>query len=249
MAIEYNSYDDLPIAHLEAELIRTALGNCTGLVVLDLGGGSGTYARQAVEAGAKQVDVVDISDAMMRVGKDIEDKLSKESRIRWILADASKPMADQGADVLPPGQYDIVMANWVFDHAHTVDDLRGMWLNITTSLKPGAKFIGIRAIAPGCFAEHNTKEGKYGCLRTDIKQIPGGVECKATLLTNPPFTVGVTLMEDCYKMIDDIPRQLGLTDFGTVPDIESDVVKSDPKFWKDHLEEPGFAVVTARRAE
>jgi toxoflavin synthase len=248
MAIEYNGYEELPVARLEAELIRTALGDCTGYTGLDLGGGSGTYARQAILAGALQIDVVDISDAMMQIGKDIEAISSDESRIRWLLADITKPLADQGVDVLPPGQYDIAMANWVFDHAHTVDDLRGMWTNIATSLKPGGKFIGVRAIAPGILAEHNIKTGKYGCLRADIKPIPGGLECKAILLTDPPFSVGVTLMEDSYKLIDDIPRRLGMIDFKTVPDAESDVVKEDLEFWQEHLSEPCFAVVTATRA-
>lgn len=147
MAIEYNGYEDLPVARLEAELIGKALGDCTGLAVLDLGGGSGVYARQAVRAGAQQVDVVDISESMMRIGREIEDKTPGKSRIRWLLGDISKPLADQGVDTLPRGQYDITMANWVFDHAHTIDDLKGMWENIAMSLKPGGKFIGVRAIA------------------------------------------------------------------------------------------------------
>ncbi|KAK5651674.1 hypothetical protein OQA88_11740 [Cercophora sp. LCS_1] len=249
MAIEYNAYEDLPVAHLERDLIRTALGDCTGLAILDIGGGSGTYARQAVRAGARQVDVVDISDSMMQIGRDIEAQNPGKSRIRWLLGDATRPMVDQGVDILPPGQYDIVMANWIFDHAHTVDDLTAMWTNICTNLKVGGKFIGIRAVAPGIFAEHNVKLGKYGCLRSDIKKIPGGIACNATLLTKPPFTVGVTLMEDSYGLKDEIPRRMGMVYFRTVPDIESDVVKRNLEFWQDHLDEPEFAVVTARKGQ
>jgi hypothetical protein len=36
-----------------------ALGDCTGLSVLDLGGGNGVRARHAVNLGAIAVDVVD----------------------------------------------------------------------------------------------------------------------------------------------------------------------------------------------
>jgi hypothetical protein len=53
MAAEYKGYTELPMYRLEAELIRRALGDCTGLAVLDLGGGSGTHARQAIKAGAR----------------------------------------------------------------------------------------------------------------------------------------------------------------------------------------------------
>lgn len=279
MATEYKLYEDLPVARLEAELIRTALGNCTGLAVLDLGGGSGSYARMAVRHGARQVDVVDISEAMMQIGKDIEasspsspspslslslspssssssstatpepDSCTSSSRIRWIQADVTKPLTTQDlpTPLLPPGRYDIAMANWLFDHARTPDDLRGMWANIATALKPGGKFIGIRATAPGIFAEHNVKAGKYGCLRTEIRDIPGGLECRATLLTNPPFSVGVTLMRDSYNLQDEIARELGMTGFGTVPKRETEEVRRNVEFWREHLEEPEFAVVTAVR--
>lgn len=247
MAMEYNSYEDLPVARLEAELIRTALGDCTGLNILDLGGGSGSYARMAVKAGARQVDVVDISEAMMKIGKDMEPS-PDSSRIRWLLADVTKPLADQGVDALPAGGYDIAMANWLFDHAHNVDDLRGMWANISAGLRPGGKFIGIRAVAPGIFSDHNCKVGKYGCLRTDIKKIPDGLECRATLLTNPPFSVGVTLMEDSYNRTDAIARKLGMTNFGSMPELETQVVQADLGYWREHLDEPEFAVVTAFRS-
>ncbi|KAH7386047.1 S-adenosyl-L-methionine-dependent methyltransferase [Pyrenochaeta sp. MPI-SDFR-AT-0127] len=199
MAVEYNAYEDIPVARLEAELIKTALGDCTGITVLDIGGGSGIYAREAVKAGATQVDVVDISDSMMQIGRDIEARSPEKSRIRWFLGDGSKPLENQGVDILPMGQYDLTMANWIFDHAYTEKDLRGMWENIAKSLRPGGKFIGVRAIA-----------------RSDIKTIPGGFQCKATLLTKTPFSVGCTLMKDSYNMIDDIPRQLGMTNFAKV---------------------------------
>jgi SAM-dependent methyltransferase len=248
MAMEYNAYEDLPVARLEAELIKTALGDCTGLTVLDIGGGSGVYAREAVKAGAKQVDVVDISDSMMQIGRDIEAKTSGKGRIRWLLGDGIKPLIDQGIDVLPHGHYDITMANWIFDHAYTVEDLRGMWENIAASLKPGGKFIGVRACAPGCFADYNIKTGKYGCLRSDIKTIAGGFQCKSTLLTKPPFSVQCTLMDDSYRMIDNIPRQIGMTNISKVLDEESETVKADPEFWREHLNEPHFAVVTATKS-
>jgi SAM-dependent methyltransferase len=246
VATEYKSYDDLPMARLEAELIRTALGDCTGLAILDLGGGSGTHARQAVRAGARLVDVADISEGMMQIGKEIEAQAGGVSRIRWHVADAARPLTDQGVEVLPPGRYDVVMANWVFDHAHTVDDLEGMWANIGACLKRGGRFVGIRVIAPGIWAEH-TQTGKYGCIYEDIDTIPGGVRCKVILATRPPFSFGGTMMEDSYGMVNDIPRRFGVVDFETVPAEDTRVIREDLEFWKEHLERPLFAVVTARK--
>jgi len=246
VATEYKSYDDLPMAKLEAQLIRTALRDCSGLKVLDLGGGSGTHARQAVDAGAEIVDVADISEAMMQIGKDIAAQTGHKDSIRWHTADASKPLAEQATGLLPPAQYDVVLANWVFDHAHTVEDLRGMWTNIASSLKPGGRFVGIRVTRPGIWADY-VKEGKYGCKYEDIGEIPGGVKCLVTLMTDPPFSFGGTMMADSYDMINAIPRELGMVDFETVPTEEMDIVRKDPEFWRQHMEEPLFAVVTARR--
>ena len=53
IAQSYASYDSLPLAKLEHELVTKAIGDCTGLTVLDLGGGNGQYARKAIELGAE----------------------------------------------------------------------------------------------------------------------------------------------------------------------------------------------------
>lgn len=55
----YGRYVDVPFATLEHQLHEAALGDCTGITVLDLGGGQGLRARQIVDKGAAAVDVVD----------------------------------------------------------------------------------------------------------------------------------------------------------------------------------------------
>ena len=97
----YLSVDDLPLSKVEASLVLTALGDCTGLHILDLGGGNGLHARRAVsQANAASVDVVDISREMLRIGADIELSKSTEttdtpSRIRWFEADLSRSLSSQ----------------------------------------------------------------------------------------------------------------------------------------------------------
>ncbi|KAK0654924.1 S-adenosyl-L-methionine-dependent methyltransferase [Cercophora newfieldiana] len=243
-AVAYTSYADLPVARLEAELIHKALGDCTNLNVLDLGGGSGTYARMALSLGASRIDVVDISPSMLSLGQSLSPL---PSQITYHLADATQTLPPQNLPLLPPGSYDLVMANWLFDHAHSPSELRAMWSNIATYLRRDGKFIGIRAIAPGMFSSHNCKVGKYGCLRSEIRAIPGGVACRATLLTSPPLEVGCTLMEDCYSLRDEIGREAGMVGFGRVEERGTRVVREDVEFWREHLEEPEFAVVTAVR--
>lgn len=108
------AYNSLPLAVLEREMLSKAIGDCAGMTVLDLGGGNGQYARKAVELGAAQVDVIDISPAMLELGQQIETSSGRDSKIRWFEGDATKTL--QHLPLLPES-YDVVMCNWVFDHA------------------------------------------------------------------------------------------------------------------------------------
>jgi predicted TPR repeat methyltransferase len=63
-ASTYSDYTPLPIGVLETQLFNSALGDCAGLSVLDLGGGKGLKARQALDAGAAFVELIDISADM-----------------------------------------------------------------------------------------------------------------------------------------------------------------------------------------
>ncbi|KAK4182159.1 Ubiquinone/menaquinone biosynthesis C-methyltransferase UbiE [Podospora australis] len=249
-AAKYSNVTDLPCSKIEADLIRTALGDCTGLSVLDIGGGSGLHARRAIdEANASSVDVVDISQEMLRVGQTIPtQKEGGLDRIHWLEADASKPLAEQisGDQKLKEGGYDVVMANWVFDHATSLADLRGMWENVVGQLKSGGKFLGVRV--------YNMKpeymvHGKYGATFSEIEEIPGqpGLKYVCGCLTDPPFSFGCTSMEETLTLADTIPKELGLVDLKVVPFEETDTVKADPEFWGEFLKSPNLAVVVGRK--
>ena len=66
-----NAYDQFittSLGILEQQLFDLSIKDCHGLKVLDLGGGTGLRARDTLKAGARAVDVVDISPEMMRRG-------------------------------------------------------------------------------------------------------------------------------------------------------------------------------------
>lgn len=60
----YRQHENVPWGILEHQLQESALGDCSGMTVLDLGGGQGLRARQAIEHGAVAVDVVDSTRAL-----------------------------------------------------------------------------------------------------------------------------------------------------------------------------------------
>ena len=231
----YSGYNILPAGRLESAIIKSALGDCTGLKVLDLGGGSGIHAREAIDAGAQRVDIVDISLEMMQIATDTEKSLGRDGRLRTFEGDVSKPI-----DHLPLETYDVVMANWVFDHAGSIETLEGMWQNISKYLKPGAKFIGIRGADPRnpCFLD-----GKYGFHTKNIRDIPGGLAYTVEMRNDPPWEFEGTSLEISFSGSFELHEKYGLEHVSVVPCEDNEIVKSDPEFWQLFLENPPYAVV------
>lgn len=68
--------------------------------------------------------------------------------------DAARPLGEQIGGSLRPGGYDVVMANWVFDHATSMADLKAMWENIAANRNPGGRFLGVRVRVRSLQAEY-----------------------------------------------------------------------------------------------
>ncbi|RDA85692.1 hypothetical protein CP532_0748 [Ophiocordyceps camponoti-leonardi (nom. inval.)] len=227
---DYTRYSALtaPHAKLVSELVAKALGDCGGKSVLDLGGGDGLHARKALAAGAEYVDVVDVSEVMVDIGK--RKATTDGERIHWFVADAVKPLSEQCRLTPPDGKYDIVMGNWLFDSAvRSEEDFEPLWRNIVHYIKPGGKFLGVRSRYPGICGR--AARVKYGLTWADVKDIPGGWRYRVVIHVDPPFTLQATTMRDSGTLTDEVPRRLGLTDFETVPVEETEMYKSDPEFW------------------
>src|SRR5262245_45533166 len=87
----YGQFIATPLGTLEQQLFDLSIRDCDGLKVLDLGGGTGLRARDALNAGAREVDVIDISPEMMRLGQEYERSIGR-NRITWYHADVSKSL-------------------------------------------------------------------------------------------------------------------------------------------------------------
>lgn len=100
---------------------------------------------------------------MLRIGEEAEKTNNgRHDRIRWLEADVSKPL---GHLPLLRDSYDMAMANWVFDHAGTIEGLEGMWGNVRAYLKPGGRFVGVRG---GDLTNPVMAEIKYGGGRLQV---------------------------------------------------------------------------------
>ncbi|KAK1833054.1 S-adenosyl-L-methionine-dependent methyltransferase, partial [Podospora conica] len=250
---EYNQFaeqysqasEHLPSGRLEKAGVRAALGDCTGLCILDLGGGTGLHVGTAIDAGASRVDVVDISEGMLRVGK---AKHASLDRVFWHIADVTQPLETQSLDILPPGSYDVVMGNWVMDHAGTDEALRGIWRNISAFVKTGGRFVGVRQLAVGSVdARFVNGQRKYGAVASDFETVEGGIEYTVTILTDPPFSFKGSARDDSMGMINTIPGEVGFAELELLKLETTDVVREDPAFWADFLEAPHFGVAFGRK--
>lgn len=211
------------------------------MTVLDLGGGTGLRARQAVECGADSVDVVDITAEMLRVGEKAAAKTGAGDRIRWIEGDVSQDLGELGLRK----SYDIVQANWVFDHADTIETLEKMLTNAVAYLKPGGRFICIHVVNP----KGSSRKGpKYGVSHEDVEDFPGGVKYSVTIWGNgPPSKFDGTSLEVLYNGSLEMYKKFGLVDVKVLPIEKTKLAREDPEFWKDCVDEPIIEVLTASK--
>lgn len=236
-----NAYDQFittPLGTLEQQLFDLSIKDCDGLKVLDLGGGTGLRARDALKAHARSVDVVDISPEMMRLGQKYEKSINRD-QINWYHGDASKPL-----DHLNLGPYDMVIANGVFDHAHNVEELEMMWRNAATYLKPGGRLVANR---------NNPKSkaaaaGKYGVTLSDFQPFLGGLSFRYRMATSPPLVFESYALDVYYTGSLEVPGKF-FENFQNVPWEETPIVKADSNFWKEYLDDPILYIFTARKPE
>jgi SAM-dependent methyltransferase len=187
------------------------------------------------------VDVVDISAEMLHVGEKEATKNGLGDRIRWFEADVAQSLSHLGLRE----SYDVVQANWVLDHVETIEVLERMLTTVVACLKPGGRFICVHVVNP---TSSNLRGKKYGVSHTDLEAIPGGLKYWVTLWgTDPPVKFGGVSLEVLYSGSLEMYKKFGLLDVKVVPVEKTEIIKEDPEFWKDCVEEPPVEVVTASK--
>lgn len=193
--------------------------------------------------------MVKVSPEMMKAGQAIEESLGRGNQlVQWFEADASRP---ENLARLPlryhSEGYDMVMANWLFDHAGSMEVLDGMARSCVACLKPGGRFIGTRIINSA--ATPASKDGKYGVSYKDHVDIPGGVGFRYRVHVDPPVEFEAGSMEVTYipTKMGEFHHKYGLEDTQVEPFENASWIRSDPDYWRLFMEQPNFAVVKARK--
>ena len=246
-ASRYASMEDLPGEIVATHLLRNTVAKMPhGLKVLDLACGTGTYARMVLEMGvAEHVVGVDVSREMVRIGQEMATKHPGSERIEFHVADCAAPLDHLG---LEPGSFDLVMGNWLFNYASNRAELEGMWRNVATYLKPGAKFVGLK---PSADDEDNSKlDFNYGIRYTVIEKVEDGLKVHVEANTEPKVEFEGYLLE--ARLYEDVPVEVGMQEvMHHKPSAEDlpDVAQQDMGFWKGFLENPYCILGTAVKSD
>ena len=249
---QYDGIEALPHSRLSQDLVQYALGDCTGQIILDVGGGSGLHARNAIAQGATRVDNVDLSPEMLRNCDAAEERAGRKvgERVACFVGDATQPfdhLSLPGRDG-SVGLYDIVMVIWTFDHASSIAELEGMWRNVAKYCRPGGRVISIRITNPW---ERHPSTFKYGVKISDMEAVPGGVKYVYTPMADPPFSCEATAMEARYNLnqASAMAKNFGFSDLEVVPTAEMPVIKEQSEYWQDFLDHPSFCCVVGTKEE
>ncbi len=130
----FQSSRDLPFRwHSEAYTYLKTIGDVQGLKILDLACGEGVYSRYFKQQGAAQVLGVDISPEMIGLAQAAENQNSLG--VEYLVADV--------AELAKIGEFDLVVASYLLNHAPDQPTLLKMLQAIARNLKPNGRTIHV----------------------------------------------------------------------------------------------------------
>ena len=147
-----------PLVALEEPIVRQALGDVTGLSVLDLGCGTGRHALRLAAAGAR-VTAVDFSEGML---SEARRKPGAEA-VRFLVHDLHLPLPFEARG------FDRIVSGLVLEH---LSDLRFVFGEARRVLKPGGRAV-VSAMHPAMFLK--SVQARFTDPATGEKVQPGSV--------------------------------------------------------------------------
>ena len=134
IADEYAASKLLPWrVEVEQPTLFGLMGDVRGRSVLDLACGDGIYARMLADRGASRVHGVDLSGGMIELAQRAES--ARPRGITYSVSDA--------AEVRGLGEFDVVMAAYLFNYAQDRVQLRRMAESAFRNLRPGGRLCGV----------------------------------------------------------------------------------------------------------
>ena len=237
IAAEYAASKQLPFRSIvEAPTLFDLAGDVRGLAVLDLPCGEGIYARAFARRGAGSVLGIDLSSAMVERARAIE----REERLglSYQVGDA--------ADLGTVGAFDLVVACYLFNYAHTADELLAFARSVHANLKPGGRLVGMND-NPRNALERYGSFAAYGFSRDIELPQREGSRVRYTFPKPDGSSFGFDnfwLSPETYQAVF---AEAGLRDFRFV-DCEARLSEGqDPAFWQDFVRDCLICGLVAHR--
>lgn len=156
--------------YIEDFTLFELIGDLTGKTVLDLACGEGFYTRRIKQTGAARVMGVDVSEKMIDLARAKETK--SPLGIEYVIQDATQ--------IRLPICFDLVVAAYLLNHARTKEELLAMCQAVSSSLKPGCRFIAVNNNAEQPVESFSALR-KYGCMKTIAGNLQEGTPITITL--------------------------------------------------------------------
>lgn len=227
--------------HIEMHSFLSAVGDVRGLRVLDLGCGSGFYARELARRGAASVTGVDCSEGMLDYARrrNESDKLA----IDYIQADAMAPSSI--IDDSLANRYDLVVSVYVAPYADSETRLASLCENAFNALSSsGQRFIAL--VLNPAFAQAAGWYDRYGFSLA----LEGAREDGAPVRMNAMVMEHRFDVTAYYWSRQTHERALDRAGFHSAdwirPDVSDEGKRAvEPTFWFNYLESPHALILDA----
>ena len=121
--------------HAEVPTAEILLANVSGKKVVDLASGDGFYSRIIKELGADTVVGVDLSEAMIAIAREEEEKSSLN--ISYVCSNVASWQTTE--------KFDVAFAGYLLNYARSYEQLEAMLRSVARMLKPDGIFVGFNA--------------------------------------------------------------------------------------------------------
>lgn len=164
---EFEAYANLCYLQKFPQALQNIVGDVTNFKILDLSCCTGLNSVYLMQRGAESVTGIDLLPMMINVAR---ARTPKNLSVEYHVGNCMEPnlLSKLG---LETGSYDLVFAPWVLNQASDGDALRGLFQNISSALKPGARLAGL-AISGNLVLEFGP--GKPFISESELSSYGGG---------------------------------------------------------------------------
>lgn len=192
--------------HLEDFSFQRAIGDVSGLKLVDLACGEGHVTRRIATAGAKDVYGVDVSQRMV--------ELARKEEVAQPLGITYK-CEKVGQEMISPQNFDLATAAWLLVYCRNRKELADMCKGVAQWVKPGGRFVTLittrrlqkpfhapnTALMVSQFKLKNLQVTRASCSTTLVLQRAAPLELRSTQPSVPFISIITTCRFSLMKKL------------------------------------------------